>query len=146
MARLLAEIEARGLENIRIVVDDARLLLEALPERTLDRIFVLFPDPWPKARHHKRRIVNPTTAAAFGRLLRAGGELRLATDDPGYQRVMLETLLARPEFDWRATQAADWRTRPADWPPTRYEQKARAAGRHPVFLTFERLAGPPRQT
>jgi tRNA (guanine-N7-)-methyltransferase len=141
VARLLAEIDARGLENVRLVVDDARLLLEALPDQSLERIFVLFPDPWPKARHHKRRIVNPTTAAAFARLLVVGGELRLATDDPGYQRFMLETLLGRPGFGWRAERAADWRSRPADWPPTRYEQKARAAGRSPIFLSFERLAG-----
>lgn len=143
VAKLLAEIDVHGLTNVRIVVDDARLLLDALPDGALERIFVLFPDPWPKARHHKRRIVNPATAAAFARLLVEGGELRLATDDPGYQRWMLETILAHSEFAWRAERADDWRSRPSDSPPTRYEEKALAAGRKPVFLGFERLAGIP---
>ncbi len=93
VARLLALAEAQGLTNLRIVVDDARLLLEALPDGCLERIFVLFPDPWPKARHHKRRIVNPATAAQFARLLQPGGELRLATDDMSYARAMLLALL-----------------------------------------------------
>src|SRR5690606_33622725 len=83
VARLLAVAEAQELANLRIVVDDARALLAALPDGCLERIFVLFPDPWPKARHHKRRIVNPATAAQFARLLQPGGELRLATDDMG---------------------------------------------------------------
>lgn len=141
VAKLLAEIEARRLDNVRIVVDDARLLLNALPEQTLERIFVLFPDPWPKARHHKRRIVNPKTVRDCARLLRPGGELRLATDDPGYARFMLEAVLGTPGFLWLAERADDWRCRPADWPPTRYEEKARDAGRTPVFLRFRRRPG-----
>ena len=96
VARLLALAEAAGLGNIRLLVDDARLLLRALPDACLERIFVLFPDPWPKSRHHKRRIVNPETAAAFARLLVQGGEVRLATDDMDYGRAMLGTLLAEP--------------------------------------------------
>jgi tRNA (guanine-N7-)-methyltransferase len=140
VARLLSM--AGTLDNVRVVVDDARLLLAALPSGSLERIFILFPDPWPKARHHKRRIVNPLTAAEFARLLVPGGELRLATDDMGYVRAMLLSLLPRLELDWLAARPSDWRERPADWPPTRYEEKAKAAGKACVYLRFARLAGP----
>jgi tRNA (guanine-N7-)-methyltransferase len=140
VARLLAVAQREGLGNLRVVVDDARLLLRALPDACLERIFVLFPDPWPKTRHHKRRIVNPLTATEFGRLLTPGGELRLATDDSGYARAMLQALIGRPELVWQAERPADWRQRPADWPATRYEQKALAAGRSPVYLRYRRRA------
>jgi tRNA (guanine-N7-)-methyltransferase len=122
------------------VVDDARLLLRALPDRCLERIFVLFPDPWPKLRHHKRRIVNPATVAEFVRLLAPGGEVRLATDDMGYARAMLLALAGQPELAWLAERPGDWRARPADAPPTRYEQKARAAGRACIYLRHGRTA------
>jgi tRNA (guanine-N7-)-methyltransferase len=138
VARLLSLAESAGLDNLRLLVDDARLLLDALPDRSLERIFVLFPDPWPKTRHHKRRLVNPVTAAAFARILVPGGELRLASDDMHYACAMLEVLLARPELAWLAERPDDWRRRPADWPPTRYEQKALAAGHGAVYLRFMR--------
>ncbi|MEK0084939.1 tRNA (guanosine(46)-N7)-methyltransferase TrmB [Benzoatithermus flavus] len=140
VARLIDAVDARGLGNVRVLMDDARLLLEALPDASIERAFVLFPDPWPKARHHKRRIVNPVTVAELARVMRAGGELRLASDDPGYVRWMLATMLAEQRFAWLAERAADWRERPADWPPTRYEEKALRAGRRPVFLRFERVS------
>jgi len=140
VASLLARAEQAGLANLRVVVDDARLLLAALPDRSLERIFVLFPDPWPKTRHHKRRIVNPTTAAEFARLLAPGGELRLATDDMGYLRAMLLALGRQPGLIWLAERPADWRERPDDAPPTRYEQKALAAGRACVHLRYRRAA------
>jgi tRNA (guanine-N7-)-methyltransferase len=139
VAKLLAQAELLALTNLRIVVDDARLLLAALPDGCLERIFVLFPDPWPKARHQKRRIVNAATAAQFARLLLPGGELRLATDDMGYARAMLLALLPVRELAWQAMGPSDWRARPADWPATRYEDKAREAGRRCVFLRFRRL-------
>jgi tRNA (guanine-N7-)-methyltransferase len=138
VARLLTLADAEGIGNVRVVVDDARLLLDALPDACLERIFVLFPDPWPKARHRKRRIVNPGTAAAFGRLLRPGGEVRLATDDMGYARAMLQAILPRGQLEWQADRPLDWRERPPDWPPTRYEQKALEAGRNCVYLRFRR--------
>ena len=143
VARLLAIAESERLDNLRVVVDDARLLLQALPDACLERIFVLFPDPWPKTRHHKRRIVNPATAAEFVRLLTAGGELRLATDDMGYTRAMLLALNARPELVWQAERPADWRARSADWPASRYEQKALAAGRPCLYLRYLRAAANP---
>ncbi len=136
VAKLLSLLGDRN--NTRIVIDDARLLLKALPTESLDRIFVLFPDPWPKARHQKRRIVNAETVGDMARLLRPGGELRLATDDMGYARSMLQTVLAMHGFNWLAESASDWRVRTDDWPATRYEQKALKAGRLPVFFRFER--------
>jgi tRNA (guanine-N7-)-methyltransferase len=139
VARLLGAVEAQGLRNVRVLMDDARLLLDALPEACLERVFVLFPDPWPKTRHHKRRIVNPSTAAQLARVIRPGGELRLATDDADYARWMLAALLPEEHFAWTAERAADWRDPPPDWVPTRYEAKARAAGRRSVFLRFRRV-------
>lgn len=140
VAKLLAAIEERGIGNVRVLVDDARLLLEALPDGALERIDVLFPDPWPKARHHKRRIVNPATVGHFARALVPGGELRLATDDGDYARTMLEAVLAEPRLAWAAERAADWRERDVTSPPTRYESKAREAGRAATFLRFRRRA------
>ncbi len=136
VARLLSLIE--DIDNIRVVIDDARLLLKALPTASLDKIFVLFPDPWPKVRHRKRRIVNPETVADMARLLKPGGELRLATDIMSYARPMLSSTLADGHFEWLAERPADWRERPEDWPGTRYEEKARKDGRQPVFLRFRK--------
>jgi tRNA (guanine-N7-)-methyltransferase len=138
VAKLLTAIAARGLGNVRILIDDARLLLAALPEASLERADILFPDPWPKLRHRKRRIVSPASLATLARLLRDGGELRLATDDPDYLRAMLADATAAPEFEWLARRAADWRTHPADAPATRYEDKALRAGRVPAYLRFRR--------
>lgn len=137
---LLKKIGATGRSNIRIYPDDALDLLPRLPEAGFARVYVLFPDPWPKARHHKRRIVRGETMAAFARLLEDGGELRLASDDLSYVRWMTEALAAAPDFLWLARRPTDWRERPPDWPATRYEEKARAAGRWPVFLRARRRA------
>jgi tRNA (guanine-N7-)-methyltransferase len=139
VASLLARIEERRLANVRICVDDARLVLAALPDAGLERIHVLFPDPWPKRRHHKRRIVNRRTVHHMARTLVPGGQLRLASDDSGYVTWMLAAVSSEPRLTWPARRAADWRERPADWPATRYEDKARAAGRCCVFLTFTRV-------
>jgi tRNA (guanine-N7-)-methyltransferase len=138
VARLLSSIEEGQLANVRLLMDDARLLLGSLADRSIGRAFVLFPDPWPKLRHHKRRIVNPATVAALARVLKPGAGLRMATDDVDYGRAMLETVLADGRFDWPARSSRDWLERPVDWPPTRYEQKALAAGRRPVYLRFTR--------
>jgi tRNA (guanine-N7-)-methyltransferase len=138
VVKLVAEAKRLGLANLRLFVDDARLLLEALPESSLTRAFVLFPDPWPKLRHHKRRFVSTATLDHLARVLQNEAELRLATDDVDYLRWMLERLTAHRAFEWLARRPGDWRERPADWPPTRYEEKAFAAGRKPVFLRFRR--------
>jgi len=138
VARLLSDIEERSLGNIRLWTDDARLLLDTLPDGAVDRIFVLFPDPWPKARHRKRRIIGPGTLPDIARVLRPGGILRAATDIPDYQRWMLQHVLGCGAFDWTARRPADWRNRPDDWPETRYEAKAVAAGRPCAYFSFRR--------
>ena len=112
--------------------------MAALPDRSLSRAFVLFPDPWPKTRHHKRRFVRARpTSTCWRALMKPGAELRLATDDPSYLPWMVEHACTHPAFEWLAERPADWRERPADWPPTRYEQKM-LAGHKPVFLRLKR--------
>ena len=138
VAKLLGEVERRGLTNVRVHADDARPLLAALAPRSVGRVFILFPDPWPKARHHKRRLVAPAALDRLAEIMIDGAELRLATDDPSYLSWMLEHVTAHPGFVWTARRHADWRERPEDWPATRYEEKARKAGRRPAFLRFQR--------
>lgn len=138
VAALLAGVDAEGLRNVRIFRDDARLLLDRLADASVGRAFILFPDPWPKLRHRKRRIVAAGPVAALARVLRDGAELRIATDDPDYKGWILAHVLADGAFEWCARQPSDWRIRPADWPETRYEAKARAAARTPSFFRFRR--------
>ncbi len=141
VAALLANISALDLGNIRLHPDDARLLLEALKDKSISRAFILFPDPWPKKRHWKRRIVAPQTLDQLARVMKEGAELRLASDDPGYVEWMLAHLTGHPAFEWQARRAQDWRQAPGDWVKTRYEAKARAAGRDCVHLSFRRRPG-----
>ena len=101
-------------------------------------MFILFPDPWPKRRHHKRRLVAPPTLDLLAEVMSDAAECRLATDDRDYLAWMLEHTIAHSEFVWLARRPFDWRERPGDWPATRYEAKARAAGRNPAFLRFQR--------
>ncbi len=142
VGNLLQHVDAAGLTNVRILMDDARLLLAALPDASLDRVFILFPDPWPKVRHHRRRMVSPWVLDQLGRVMRDGAELRLATDHVDYGRWMLAHSLAAPDFVWLAERAADWLVRPADWPETRYEAKARNQGRSSLYFRFRRLPRP----
>jgi tRNA (guanine-N7-)-methyltransferase len=139
MAALLAEIarEPARAANVRVLMDDARPLIAALPDVSLGRVFVLFPDPWPKARHHKRRFIAPATLDELARVLKPGADLRVASDDEGYIEWVLEHVPPHPAFAPLRTES-EWRQRPADWPPTRYEAKARAQGRAPAFFAFRR--------
>lgn len=138
MASLLRHVDERGLDNVRVLADDARLLLAALPEASLGRVFLLFPDPWPKSRHHKRRFVQTETLDLIARALRPGGEFRVASDIMGYIEWTLAVIRPHEAFEWTAERPDDWRVRPDDWPPTRYEAKAVAAGRKPAYLRFRR--------
>lgn len=138
VASLLSLVVAEGIENLRIHPDDARPLIDALGDATIGRLFVLFPDPWPKTRHHKRRFIVPKTLDACARVLRDGAEFRLATDHPEYCRWMLEHLRRHAAFAWLARSPRDWRERPDDWPETRYEAKTLAQGARPMFLRFRR--------
>ncbi len=138
VAGMLREIEAAQLENVRVYQGDGRDLLDVLPENSVARAFLLFPDPWPKLRHHNRRIVQPEVLDRFAAVLRDNAELRMATDHRGYLRWMLQLATAHPAFRWLATGPRDWRQRPADWPATRYERKALGEGRAPAYLRFVR--------
>lgn len=138
VAALLAQIARRDLKNIRIFADDARLLLDRLAEASIGRVFVLFPDPWPKPRHHHRRLIAPATLDALARALKDGGELRFASDHMGYVRWTLERVMRHPAFIWTAEKPVDWRSRPADAGPTRYETKAKMRNAKCVYLRLER--------
>jgi tRNA (guanine-N7-)-methyltransferase len=138
VAKLLGEVDRRNLANVRIYGDDARLLLAVLAPQSISRVFILFSDPWPKARHHKRRLVATPSLDRLAEIMVDDAELRLATDDPSYLAWMLDHTTNHPAFRWTARRPADWRERPADWPATRYEEKARKAGRAPSFLRFLR--------
>ncbi len=139
VASLLAGIDLQALTNIRVLPDDVRPLLEELAPGCLGRAFILFPDPWPKRRHHERRFISWPHLDRLAALLRPGAELRVATDDPDYLTWILRHLLDHPAFRWTARNRHDWEVRPADWPLTRYESKSIAAGRQPAFLRFERM-------
>jgi tRNA (guanine-N7-)-methyltransferase len=142
VASLLAQVGRQGLRNVRVWPDDAGALLAALAEGSIDRAFLLFPDPWPKARHHKRRIVNPANLDALARILADDAEFRVATDDEAYLGWILTHILGHRAFAWIVRDPSDWRRRPVDWPATRYEEKAGRSGRKPYFLSFRRRARP----
>lgn len=138
IVKLLAEVQRDRLANVRLFIDDARLLIAALRPASLARVFILFPDPWPKERHKKRRIVAPQTLDALARAMCDGAELRLATDDLDYAQAMVECTARHSDFAALPGGPDDGQSRPADWPETRYEKKAVSAGRRPVFLWFRR--------
>lgn len=136
-ASALRHIDEQALSNVRLHVGDARDLLVQLPDACLARVFIMFPDPWPKARHHKRRLVQPEFVAEIVRVLQPGGRLRFATDWADYADWALERWQASPELTWPAERADDWRVPPADHVTTRYEEK-KLGDIAPVFLDFVR--------
>lgn len=140
MAKALAAIDAAGLRNVRLHFADAAVLLLWLPPASLARVDLLYPDPWHKRRHWKRRFVQTDSLKALARLLRAGGEFRFATDIPHYAGWTLARVLRSPDFAWTAQTAADWRE---PWPGfvrTRYEAKAIREGRTPAYFIFRKDA------
>ena len=136
VAKLLTKLEETPLNTVRIHEGDGRDIIEALPDSSLGRFFLLFPDPWPKTRHHKRRFLQMEMLDQLARVLKPGAELRFATDDKSYLPYALERLMAHPAFEWLAEGPSDWKTRHLDWPPTRYETKAIKGP--PTFLRFRR--------
>ena len=138
LAACIDQLDQEQIDNIRVYNDDAALLLARLPEASLDRVFVLFPDPWPKSRHHRRRFIRPDNLDLIARALRPGGELRIGTDHDDYGTWIVRHLHHHPDFEWLAESCQDWRTRPADWPATRYETKALAQGRSSIYLRYRR--------
>ena len=133
----LRHIEDGGLENVLILPGDARPLLDKLPEASVSRIFILFADPWPKARHNKRRFIQPETVSSFARVLKPGGIARFATDWADYADWALERFLASADFDWPAQTQSDWNMPPVDHITTRYETKG-LGDCQPVFFDFVR--------
>ena len=138
VVKVLTQIEERGLKNIRLHDDDARDVVRWLPANSISRAFVLFPDPWPKTRHRKRRLVSGPTVQLLAGVMKPGAELRVATDIGDYARTILEAIAGQSAFEWAATCAADWRVQGDDWPVTRYQQKANREGRCSYFLRFHR--------
>ncbi|MCR9214941.1 MAG: tRNA (guanine(46)-N(7))-methyltransferase TrmB [Proteobacteria bacterium] len=138
VATLLGKLTKSGVDNVRIHNDAAEILLDKLPAGSISRGFLLFPDPWPKTSHHKRRFVSSLNIERLAHVLKDGAELRIGTDHTGYGEWILWHFLNSEQFDWQAETAEDWRVRPADWPPTRYEQKALAKGLRPVYYRFRR--------
>jgi len=135
---LLGKIRKAGVENLALHPGDARDLMDVLPEASIDRAFLLYPDPWPKARHHRRRFVTEEHLVPLARAMKAGAILRVATDIEDYVRQTLEEV-PKWGFEWLAEGPSDWRQPWADWISTRYEQKALREGRVPHYLTFRRL-------
>ena len=138
VAMLLGKIRAAGVSNLAVHPNDVRDLFDVLPEASIDRAFLLYPDPWPKKRHHRRRFVNPGYLQPLARVLRPGAIFRVATDIPDYVRQTLEEV-PKAGFEWLAESPEDWRKPWSDWISTRYEQKALREGRVPHYLTFRRL-------
>ncbi len=139
VAMLIGKIRTAGVGNVRVWPGDVRDLFDVLPDASIDRAFLLYPDPWPKRRHHKRRFVNPEFLDPLARVLKPGAVFRVATDIGDYVRQTLEEVwIRRDDFDWLAEGPEDWRLPWPDWISTRYEQKALREGRTPHYLTFVR--------
>ncbi|CAN5346951.1 tRNA (guanosine(46)-N7)-methyltransferase TrmB [soil metagenome] len=138
----LAHVRERGLTNVRLHMGDALEVIERLPDESLDRLYLLHPDPWRKARHAKRRMVNDGPLDLIAAKLKPGCEFRLGTDDPTYCRWAMMVMNRRRDFEWQARDPADFLTRPADWPETRYERKARRQGHEVWYFTYVRTLAP----
>ncbi|HXF55396.1 MAG TPA: tRNA (guanine(46)-N(7))-methyltransferase TrmB [Hyphomicrobiaceae bacterium] len=136
VVKVLSVLEGGRLSNVRLHAGDARELLAWLPAGSIGRLFVLFPDPWPKRRHGKRRLLGPATLRVIARAMRPGAELHVATDSGDYARAVLLAAAGEPHLAWLAAGPQDWRG--WSWPPTKYQRKALAAGRRCYFLTFRR--------
>jgi tRNA (guanine-N7-)-methyltransferase len=139
VVKLLAAIEARSLTNVRIRDEDVTALLARLPDACLERVYLLYPDPWPKRRQRKRRFVSDASLAEIARVLKDGGLFRFASDIDDYAGWTLARALRCPNLRWTARTAQDWTQPFPGWPGTRYEAKALAAGRRPTYLEFARL-------
>jgi tRNA (guanine-N7-)-methyltransferase len=139
MGKLLAELHARPAQNIRVYDQDAALLLDWLPAASIDHIDILYPDPWPKKRQHKRRFVGPDNLPRLARVLKPGGKLCFASDIADYVNWTLIHVRAHGGFEFEARDADNWRLPYVNWPGTRYEAKALREERKPAYLSFKRL-------
>ena len=139
VASLLNTMEQEGLNNIRLLNDDVRLLLGSLVQNCLGRVFILFPDPWPKKRHLKRRIFSDNLLDQLSHKMLPNSELRFASDNMCYVRYVLELINNREDFNWEPRDAQDWKKRPNDSIKTRYEIKAQSVGDPTIYLNFTKI-------
>lgn len=138
VVQALGHVRDQGLPNIRLHMGDALDVLARIPDGALSFVYLLHPDPWPKARHAKRRMMNPGPVAMIARKLKPGGEFRFGTDHPVYLRWALMVMNGHPDFAWLATTPADFQNRPGGWPETRYEAKARRLGHEVWYFRYRR--------
>ncbi|WP_169566855.1 tRNA (guanine(46)-N(7))-methyltransferase TrmB [Sneathiella limimaris] len=139
VASLLGKVQEKQLTNVRVHNEAAELLMEKLPERSLDKLFLLFADPWPKSSHHKRRFVSNDNLQAIARILKDDAIVRVGTDHTDYGAWILHHFLQSDKFEWMAEHPEDWTIRGEDWPQTRYEAKALREGRRSVYYRFRRV-------
>lgn len=140
VAKLLTRVRDEELKNVRLFCDDARLLIENLPENSIDQVFILFPDPWPKTRHHKRRIVSFEFLDHLARVLKNSAQVQISTDEPGYLEWILWHFRKHSAFSWSIRAPSECQYNPTRGPSTRYQEKAVANGRACVFLTYKRIS------
>jgi tRNA (guanine-N7-)-methyltransferase len=138
VAKLLPKLIDSEITNVRIFMDDARKIFEMIPNSKISKIFLLFPDPWPKLRHHRRRFVNLENIELMAKILQPGGLLYLATDVKDYVRHSLELLMNTQYFHWLADKPSDWREPWLNWSPTRYQVKTQKLGRATNYMVFQR--------
>lgn len=138
MSNFLLDIEQEPHGNIRVFMDDAMLVVEALADESLDGFYILNPDPWHKKRHHKRRIVRKETLDQFARVLKPGAAFIMSTDVPYLAEWIVTEAVNHPAFEWQAQSAADWKTRPKDWIITKYEEKGAKGASEMVYLLFKK--------
>ncbi len=139
MAMFLSKLHNSKLSNVRVIMDDARILFDVTPTSSISKLFLLFPDPWPKRRHADRRFINKNNIKVLKRIIRSGGILHIATDVDMYVKHVLETFLDENEFEWLAERPKDWKLPWPGWKSTRYEEKAINSGKRVTYLTFRRL-------
>ena len=134
VAKCLLDIKKYDIKNIVIFPDDVQILLDALPDNSITRCDILFPDPWRKKAHYKRRLVNPVTLDKISRIMPYGAHLWLASDHENYVEWMLEHIMLHPHFEWMAESKSDFAIPPKDWTITRYQEKALKEGRYATFI------------
>lgn len=139
VANLIASLDKKLHSRIKIMMDDAEILLDWLPAKSISKIFILFPDPWDKKKHFKRRFINHNTIFKISKILKDSGEIRIATDSSSYLGWIFHYFLNSKHFIWKAKSKKDFLYKPIDWPPTRYEKKAVITGKHPIFLIFKKI-------
>jgi tRNA (guanine-N7-)-methyltransferase len=138
VAKLLRVIEQNNIGNIRLYTDDARDLMATLPDGSMHEVYILFPDPWPKARHHKRRLITHDFLHMLSRLQQPGDTMLIATDHVDYAGWILHEIARTPEYQWTAERQSDWRDFPKSWAETKYQRKTSAEGRAPMFFHLQK--------